>query len=144
MLQLLEMLFKHLGTAQGPGAYGGTAVEMFTPQLDTTCTLFLGQVLGWHIANVDPFHPDPSVHRGAPTVETITATVQAAARRAVGASSDAGSGPTPALDLLVMRTGFNGFWLWDALDTSATGVQPRVVVMEVNANIPPEELRAVK
>ena len=117
---VIEELFDRIGT--GPRF----AVEFGAGDGVQCCTQHLHEQ-GWQVLQMDSNPGSPAVkceHIAADNISQVLAKY--------GVPHD--------LDLLCIDIDSNDFWVWKALDHS---YQPRLVVIEYNASIPPTQARSV-
>ncbi|ETI49874.1 hypothetical protein F442_06485 [Phytophthora nicotianae P10297] len=125
---IIRKIFRHVGTKSK------SYVEFGTENGQECNTRLLRQIHGWKGLLMDSRHEDESIelHREFITRENFMPLLTEKYRRLVPQD----------LDLLSIDVDFNDFWLLNAVDL--TRVSPRVIIVEVNAHIPPNEARTVQ
>ena len=120
---VLDAIFRVVGTTNR------YYVEFGTENGDQCCTRWLAEARGWHGLLMDGDHdrPEINLHREFITAENINALF-------------ARYGVPDAFDLLVIDIDGNDYWVWQRLDAR---YQPRVVVIEYNASVPPPARRTI-
>ncbi|KAG3004193.1 hypothetical protein JG687_00011803 [Phytophthora cactorum] len=125
---IIRKIFRHIGTKDK------SYVEFGTENGQECNTRLLRQTHGWKGLLMDSRHEDESIelHREFITRENFMPLLTEKYRRLVPRD----------LDLLSIDVDFNDFWLLNAVDL--TRVSPRVIIVEVNSHIPPNEARTVQ
>ncbi|KAF4038084.1 hypothetical protein GN244_ATG09859 [Phytophthora infestans] len=125
---IIRKIFRHIGTTSK------SYVEFGTENGDECNTRLLRQLHGWKGLLMDSRHEDESIelHREFITRDNFMFLLAEKYQSLV----------PQELDLLSIDVDFNDFWLLKAVDL--TRVSPRVILVEVNSHIPPNEARTVQ